>query len=516
MATRLPEKLAKSSALLTGWGRSTRCRSYLYKPASIDELQSALSASLSRGAVARGAGRSYGDAAQNSGGLVVQLHHICRTLKVDAASKRAQVGAAVTLAELLEASLPRGLFVPVVPGTALVTVGGCIAADVHGKNHHRDGSFGCHLQRIRVLTPNGLREGTRNEDRSLFEAVVGGMGLAGIVLEAHLSLIPIRSRFVIADTHRTADLEETMSLMDVSDDRYRYSVAWVDYSARGRRLGRSVVQFANHPDDALEGEPPLSTQNGALASPLLGLPGSAGRAQATREGVARVSTVLGCGLGFPPKFERGTIEARTQASPLEEIYSLLAEAVSAFRLVRPSTVRVFNGAWYRKAPDKVVGAPVPLGNFFFPLDAISGWNRLYGKTGFLQYQFLVPFGAEKVIERALLALRRIRAYSPVTVLKRMGRESGFALSFPSPGWTLAVDLPSWIPDLHETLARLDREVADFGGRVYLAKDARLRPEVLPTMYPRLNEWRSAVAQLDPNGVLISDLDRRLGLKDRTL
>ncbi len=458
-ATRAAKTPAARAAQLTGWGRIEPTTADLAEPADPAALAGLLAAAPARGVIARGLGRSYNNAAQNAGGLVIG------TTALDAitafAPERGLITceAGVSLERLMVAGLPAGWFVPVSPGTRQVTVGGAIAADVHGKNHHVAGSFARHVRWLDLLLPGGeLRRVSAERDPGLFWATAGGMGLTGIIVRAAVQLKQVPSARVRVDTVRTADIDETMACLSATDNRYGYTVAWTDCLARGGRLGRSVITSGDFA--AVTDLPPKARRD-----PLAFAPGAL--------------------AGAPPAFPRG--------------------------LVNRYTVAAANEAWYRKAPRRREGEIQTIGQFFHPLDGIRNWNRVYGPAGLRQYQYAVPLRADAVVRRSLEQISAARAPSFVTVLKRFGPADEGLLSFPLPGWTLALDFPAATPGLRPLLDRLDELVLAAGGRVYLAKDSRVRPEVLAGMYPRLEEFRTLRGQLDPGGVLASDLSRRLGL-----
>jgi decaprenylphospho-beta-D-ribofuranose 2-oxidase len=433
------------------------------RPTSSVELARALPTAAERGLLARGLGRGYGDCAQNSGGTVVE------TIDVDAFTVHeaepsddsvlvtAEAGA--SLDRMLQALVPQGLFVPVTPGTRYVTVGGAIAADIHGKNHHRKGSWCQHVTSMRLQLASGeIVEVGPDRDPELFWATAGGMGLTGVVLDATFRCPRIGSSRLLVDTDRAADLDEVLDLMATGDHAYDYSVAWIDLMASGRATGRSVLtrgRFATAAEAApATGDDPLAYRAGVLAA-------------------------------APPLVPNG--------------------------LLNKLTVRAFNELWFRKAPARRRDELQTIPTFFHPLDMVAGWNRMYGPAGFLQWQFVVPFGAEATLRTIVAQLSRAGCTSFLAVLKAFGPADPAPLSFPAPGWTLALDIPTGVSGLGELLDRLDVLVADAGGRVYLAKDSRLRPELVPVMYPRIDEWRQVRERVDPERRVTSDLARRLRL-----
>ena len=420
-------------------------------------MQALLLTAPPRGAIARGLGRAYGDAAQSAGGLVIDLAGLDDLVKIDAASGSATVGAGVSVQELMRRALPLGWFPAVTPGTQFVTVGGAIACDIHGKNHHVNRAFCAHVESFELATSTGVTLQVDSRSRpDEFWATAGGLGLTGVIVRSTVKLAQVESAWMSVDTERASDLDDALARFG-DDENYRYSVAWIDCLARGKRLGRSVLIRGNHA--RLEQLPPkLRTRPLELRSPW------------------RVSA--------PPWAPPGLINRRT--------------------------ISVFNELYFRRAPSRERGRIAPLHGFFYPLDAVQGWNRLYGPRGFVQYQFVVPYGAEETLRLAIERLSSAGCPSFLAVLKRMGDEQGL-ISFPMSGWTLALDIPAEVEGLRGLLDELDELVAESGGRVYLAKDSRLRPDLLETMYPRLDEWREIRARLDPRGIMRSDLSRRLGL-----
>jgi decaprenylphospho-beta-D-ribofuranose 2-oxidase len=423
---------------------------------------------------------------------VLDMTDCRRVLAADFGAGTVTAESGLSYEALLRWVVPHGWFVPVTPGTRQVTLGGAFAADVHGKNHHRDGSLSAWVPQITLATPTGVRRvsaaspvGTADRDAcEAFLATVGGLGLTGVITDLTLRMIPIETAFVSVDTERAADLDDCMARMAASDARYRYSVAWIDSLAAGRNLGRSVLTRGDHASSAEV------------------------RAVVDRNGAGALSRG---GSGSPRRLARrlraDDLLAFDPRPPLRVPVTPPVSLLSAFG------VRAFNEAWFRRAPRLRIGEIQPLARFFHPLDGLAGWNRLYGPRGFLQYQMVVPFGSEAVVRLILESLARAGAPSFLSVLKRFGPANEAPLSFPTSGWTLAVDLPTGVPGLGGLLDRFDESVAACGGRVYLAKDSRLKPDILAAMYPRLREWRRMRAALDPAGVLSSDLGRRVGLVD---
>ena len=436
-------------ATFYGWGRTTPSVATLSNPDS--EL--AVAEQLATGAplIARGLGRSYGDAAQLSGGLVMSNLALDDIGTIDEHGVL-RVGAGVSIDQILHSSIPQGWFVPVTPGTRQVTIGGAIAADVHGKNHHRDGTFSQHVLEMRLVTPSGTFSVSPTSDEALFWASAGGMGLTGVITSATIQMARIETDKVLVDTERFANLEGVMAAMKERDHEYKYSVAWVDCMTRGAHMGRAILTRANH----------------ATASDL----------------------------------DQVTLKAPKPAK-------LFVPFDAPSGLLNPLSVRAFNELWFRSARKLQENEAQELPTFFHPLDGVRDWNRLYGKRGFVQYQFCVPDDAHETIVAAIARLSSSGVASFLAVLKRFGPANPGPLSFPLPGWTLALDLPVGPHALPEVLDDLDALVLEAKGRVYFAKDARLAPEKVRAMYPRLGEFLEVKNRVDPHHQMTSDLARRL-------
>jgi len=379
-------------------------------------------------------GRSYGDSCLNDGGALLDVTGLDRLIAFDQSSGLLRCEPGVTLAAILALVVPRGWFLPVLPGTRWVSVGGAIANDIHGKNHHRAGTFGCHVTQFELLRSTGERLiCSPDQNAELFRATIGGLGLTGLILWAEIQLKAVSGPGIALERIRFSGLDEFFEL-SASDQEHEYTVSWVDCLARGPRLGRGIFMRGDHV--ALEGKAPAPLQPARLRIPL-NAPG-------------------------------GTLNHLT--------------------------MRAFNQLYYRGQLRSHVRTTVPYVPFFFPLDGIADWVRLYGSQGMVQYQCVVtddPAAIRPVLDR----VSRSRETPTLAVLKRFGRvQSPGLLSFPRPGITLAVDFPFRGQSTLTLLDELDQLVRDAGGAVYPAKDARMSQESFETFFP---QWESFTQSVDP-------------------
>lgn len=440
----------------TGWGNYPKVISEALTPRAPSGIPALLM--TRHGLIARGQGRAYGDAAAGLGATLSSVN--CNRMRAfDASSGRLTVEAGVTIADILTTFVPRGFFLKVVPGTKFVSVGGAVAADVHGKNHHRDGGFGDHVESLRLILPGGETVTcSHNENRELFLATIGGMGLTGVITEVTLRLMRIATGWLTQTTHVAADLDAAIAALEATSDA-TYSVAWIDCLARGSALGRSLIYAADHADSADH----------------LRLGTSATRFPAARS----------TGPTVPSWFPDAALN--------------------------PLSVRAFNELYFRRGA-KRASAPelVHWDPYFFPLDAIGHWNRIYGVRGFLQYQCVIPeSSASAVLAEVLARVARRGSASFLAVLKQLGPSHGM-MSFPLRGYTLAMDFPI-TSTLFDFLDELDALVVDSGGRLYLAKDARQSRATFVSGYGGLRNFRDLRRSIGAHERLVSHLSARLGI-----
>ncbi|WP_072689134.1 FAD-binding oxidoreductase [Rhodococcus marinonascens] len=465
--------LPTQTRTLTGWGRTAPTTAQVLSTPDVEVIAKAVAqvaeqneskpTHLQRGVIARGLGRSYGDPAQNAGGLVIDMNALNGIHRIDRDTQLVVADAGVNLDRLMKAALPFGLWVPVLPGTRQVTIGGAIASDIHGKNHHSAGSFGSHVVsldlltadgRVRTLTPKGGRADAKG---ALFWATIGGMGLTGIILQATIKMTPTETAYFIADGDVTQTLDETIALhSDGSEANYEYSSAWFDAIAAPPKLGRAAISRGSLAK--LDQLPPKLQKNPlAFDAPQL--------------------------LTFPDVFPNGLANKFN--------FSMIGEL------------------WFRKSGtyrDKVQN----LTQFYHPLDMFGEWNRAYGSNGFLQYQFVVPTTAVEEFKAIIRDIQASGHHSFLNVFKLFGEGNKAPLSFPIPGWNICVDFRIK-PGLNEFVTELDKRVLKFGGRLYMAKDSRTTAETFHAMYPRIDEWTATRRKYDPTNVFASDMSRRLEL-----
>ena len=449
--------MINENQVICGWGRNSYAKVNIFEPFSEEQIKEKIQDARKQSLITRGLGRAYGDSAQLDKETVIFLKNF-NSVKIDKNKNEMTAQGGISFDEILSIIIPQGYFLPVSPGTRYVTVGGAIAADVHGKNHHKDGTFGKNVKRLLLMDGKGelLELGQHDkseENRSKFWATVGGMGMTGVILEATFSLIPISSSFISVETSRHENLDDLMDKMVIADKSHRYSVAWVDSLNKNFR---GVLTSGNHAHENLL---PSKSKNKALYYDIK----SFGKT--------------------PNLFPVG--------------------------LLNQLTVKAFNEAWYRKSPKFKEGELQNIGKYFYPLDGIKDWNLIYGKQGFIQYQFVIPDKASYMVRYTLEALRKLPASCFLTVLKRFGNVNPSPLSFPIPGWTLAIDIPANTPKLYEELNRLDSKIVSEGGRIYLAKDSRQSSETFRKSYPRLMEWLKTKDILDPKNIFMSDSFKRL-------
>ena len=469
------EVLPIETRRLVGWGRTMPIEGHVLSTpypeviaeavARVADHNSDKPAYLKRGVIARGLGRSYNESAQNVGGLTIDMTPLTRIHEIDTENATVDVDAGLSLNDLMSAVVPLGLWVPVMPGTRHVTIGGAIAHDIHGKSHHSDGSFGNHVLemhllvadgRILTLTPDGSSD---DPDGSLFWATVAGIGLTGIVLRAKLALMRTETAYFKADSFTTNNLDETIDLHLVQryEDGFEYASGWFDTISGPPKLGRGAFSRGNL---ATLDELPLKLQKNPLKfspDPLISLPDVFPR-------------------GLANKFD----------------FSLVGEA------------------YFRMGSNKQ-GEIKNLTQFYHILDAIGHWNNAYGRGGgFAQYQFIVPTGNEAEFKKIITDIQASGHVSFLNVIKLFGEGNKAPLSFPKTGWNVCLDFPIK-KGLNEFLAGMDKRVMEMGGRLYTAKDSVTTAANFHSMYPRIDEWLDVRRRIDPEHVFVSDMARRLEL-----
>ena len=442
--------MPKAAITLSGWGRVSPALCQATRPERFTEALADFRAPSGAGGLClHGAGRSYGDCALNAGGDALITARLDRILGFDPETGMVQVEPGVTFARLLQIFLPRGFLVPVTPGTGFATIGGAVANDVHGKNHERDGSFCQHVTELDLILPDGTARTITPQDRALFQATAGGLGLTGFITRIAFALKRVPGSAVTVREQRAGTLDAFLALMQAARSA-PYSVGWIDGTATGASLGRGILETAEF-----------------TAAPV--------DAPATRARSVPVD--------FP-----------------------------GFAL-NPLSVRLFNEAYFHRVPSEGRVKRIHAATFLYPLDAIHGWNRIYGKRGFYQFQCVVPFeNGEAVLRDLLRVIAASRRASFLAVLKRMGPGRAGFLSFPMPGYTLALDFPRGA-GIEALYARLCAITMQAGGRIYLGKDALLSPADFRRMYPGFVDFRAVLRDIDPARKMQSGMSRRLGLHD---
>ncbi|MBL4580253.1 MAG: FAD-binding oxidoreductase [Gammaproteobacteria bacterium] len=435
-----------------GWGRYPKTTADLIQPADSQALQKFISSQKkSASCIGRGSGRSYGDSALSE--QLVSSRFLDSFLELDEQKKTLRCGAGVKLGDILKVCIPRRLFLPVLPGTKAVSVGGAIAADVHGKNHHLDGSFSNYVKSISLVLASGeLVTCSAQENAELFRATCGGMGLTGVIVEANLSLVSIPSSYISQRSLVANNLAECFEHIE-DNASSKYSVAWLDCLATGENLGRSVLYLGEHAPSKSRKTDTLYRERSGLGVPF--------------------ST---------PSF-----------------------------LLNKTTMSLFNASYFKLQKRKKSSATLDCDSYFFPLDSISNWNRLYGSNGFLQYQFVIP--SDSALEGITTVLEKVSEKgkgSFLTVLKKFGEANENLLSFPKAGYTLTLDFKNE-PALFSLLDELDQIVLAHDGRLYLAKDARMSEEVFKASYPNWESFMAIKNKYDPSNRFASLQSNRLGL-----
>lgn len=427
-----------------GWGRYNQQDAYLHAPTSCASLES--TAKQQNNVLARGMGRSYGDSANALN--VLQTTYINHFIEFDRATGKLTAEAGITLRDILEVIVPSGWFLPVTPGTSYVTLGGAIASDVHGKNHHIAGTFGQHVKSLSMLLGTGEVVITSPEHHAdLFHATCGGMGLTGIIMSATIQLLPIKSSFILQKTIRADCVEVACESFESNSDA-TYSVAWIDCLNKGKSLGRSVIMLGEHA-------------------------------------------------------EQGGLEIDTRQK-----VSMPFSTPSA--LLNRFTMKAFNAAYWQKSKQNV-SQTVALMPYFYPLDAIGEWNRLYGKKGFIQFQCVLPKNDGVANMRKLLnEISSSGEGSFLAALKQFGVSNENLLSFPTEGYTLALDFKASETAI-KMVKRLEDMTVDMGGRLYLTKDAVMYESTFKSTYPNWEKFEAVREQYGAIGKFSSTQSKRLGL-----
>lgn len=445
--------LKKTNKTVSNWGNYPKVKSEIYSFSEKMGLSDLLKKSDDQ-VIARGMGRCYGDSALNKN--IVTTLAINKFVSFDKVKGILTCEGGVTFDEVLQVVVPCGYFLPVSPGTKFVSVGGAIASDVHGKNHHIDGSFSSHVLSIKIVLANGnCVSCSREENNDLFEATCGGMGLTGIITEATFRLKRIESAYITQKQIKARHLDELLDLFEKHKNA-TYSVAWVDCLATGNSFGRGILMLGEHADASMLTNKQKKKRLKVHSKPKLNIP-----------------------FNFP-----------------------------SF-ILNTWSIRLFNFLFYNKNFKREIKGNVHYEGFFYPLDNIHNWNRMYGKPGFLQYQFVIPLAQKKVLREIMLLIAKNKKGSFLSVLKIFGSQKDL-MSFPMEGYTLSLDFPN-TPTIHKFLEELDQLVLQAGGRIYLTKDARMSAGTFKASYPNIEEFKSIITKYNHSFKFQSEQSKRLSI-----
>ncbi|MFT4544763.1 MAG: decaprenylphospho-beta-D-ribofuranose 2-oxidase [Bacteroidia bacterium] len=441
-----------SKTNISGWGNFPKIKAEVKRPISAEQIKS-LQKELET-YIPRGAGRSYGDSSLSAS--ILESSNLNNTLSFDSESGIFTCQSGKMLSVILDEIVPKGYFLPVTPGTKFITIGGAIAADIHGKNHHVDGCFSQHVIWLKLLLADGsIKTCNREENTDLFWATCGGMGLTGFILEASFQLKPIETSKIVNRTIKCDNLDEVISNL-IEHENYMYSVAWIDCGTSGKNLGRSLLYLGEHASKAQVADNDLSGYK--TPNPIVGLP-----------------------------------------------FNLPNWTLNKW------TVKAFNALYYGKVRAKDSTAIVGFEPYFYPLDIANNWNRLYGSNGFAQYQFVIPMeGAKEGMHQIIEEIVKSGESSFLAVLKLFGEQNEGWLSFPKRGLQLALDFPINKKSL-ALMDRLDDMIMDMDGRSYLAKDSRMKKAFFEASYPKLNQFKELLSEVNPNSKFRSLQSDRLGI-----
>jgi decaprenylphospho-beta-D-ribofuranose 2-oxidase len=433
-----------------GWGKTHSSTSVCYTNKEFtDDLRL-----KSKFGIPIGLGRSYGDSSINSTGVYLEVESE-KKISINSDEMFAMCDANVSIGDLERAAIEKGFFPPTVPGTEFVTIGGAIASNIHGKSHHYSGAFGDSVLELELLTSTNeqIKLSPKGETSRYFWATIGGMGLTGVITKAKINLNKIETSYVLVEEKRAKNLNELFDLVKLFDNKYLFTVAWIDLS--GKYSGRGIVSGGNH---------------------------------------AKINELNAKNRNNPFKIKKPGRFVIPNLVPSWVINSLF--------------IRIFNFIWFIKPLQK---GPIPIRKFLHPLDSVRNWNNIYGRRGLIQFQFQIPFKEEHFINNLLLVLKQNKVSSFLGVLKKFGDSDPSLLGFPTPGWTLAIDFPAKRTELIPIFQSLSKEIANLGGKVYLTKDAILLKEDFKNMYKENEEWRKIKNEIDPFNYWSSDQGVRLGL-----